>query len=125
MEKFNYSECVSEHDGYAVTKDGRKVRLLCNDAGSGYSIVGLLGEDKQPFLFARDGSHLRDSESTMDLFTPSKRIKRSYWVNVYGISSASVSRLYKTKNIADGYAGSARLACVEVKIECEEGEGLD
>ena len=50
------------------------------------------------------------------------KIQRKFGVN---INPKSISyRTYKTKRSADHYATFNRIACVEVVIEFEEGEGL-
>lgn len=41
--------------------------------------------------------------------------KRKGWINVYPYSGDDV--MYNNKEIADRYAGSARIACVEIEYE--------
>jgi hypothetical protein len=59
-------------------------------------------------------------EGPYDLIEVKPRIKRTMWVNVFPHTTA----MFSHKLDADAYAGSARLACVKVEIDCEEGEGL-
>lgn len=124
MKKFDYDECFLNHDGYAITRDGRKARLLCDDRKGKYPIVGIVGEDENIETFLEDGRHDEYTIRTeADLFTPSKRIKRACWVNIY--KDSVLGNLYDTKKRADEFDNHDRLACVEVPIDCFEGEGLD
>lgn len=74
MKKFNYQKCMEEHNGYAVTRNGRKARLLCNDLTGCYSIVAIvaiIGEVEEVLSFWTDGLFNHAGEETeFDLFTP-------------------------------------------------------
>ena len=67
----------------------------------------------------QDGTQL-DFGGHYDLIELKPRIKRTLWVNVFPHTTA----MFSHKLDADVYASSARLACVKVEIDCEEGEGL-
>ena len=49
------------------------------------------------------------------------RIKLTAWANVYPSGDIGTHR---TRDIADSGALADRVACVQVEIDCEEGEGL-
>lgn len=51
--------------------------------------------------------------------------KRVYdkWVNIY--SNTRDETIWPTKALADRYASSHRIACIHVRQEYEEGEGLN
>lgn len=55
-----------------------------------------------------------------------KKIKVKFWVNVYsdGKSGTRLSIVYTTRELADAYATTARIACICVEKEVTEGEGL-
>lgn len=131
MKKFSFSECMEEHDGYAATEDNRAVRLFCNDFRSCESnppvVVGVLKQDKRDILlyFEQDGKRCNYSNSPYNLFTPSKRIKRTYWTNIYPESRNCTGLKWISRSEARKHAGIDVLACVEVTIDCFEGEGLD
>ncbi len=120
MKKFDYDECIKDHGGYAVTRGGLKVRLLCDDKSGGYPIVGL-GEYGGVLTFAADGKR-EFQDLSCDLFTPSKRIKKTYWVNIRSNHNISIFHSKKEANFED--VDIKKLACVEIEIDCEEGEGL-
>ena len=67
----------------------------------------------------QDGTQL-DFGGHYDLIELKPRIKRTMWVNVF----PNATTVYLHKKDADIYAGSSRLACVKVEIDCEKGEGL-
>ena len=67
----------------------------------------------------QDGTQL-DFGGHYDLIELKPRIKRTLWVNVFPHTTA----MFSHKLDADVYASSARLACVKVEIDVEEGEGL-
>jgi hypothetical protein len=104
------------------TRDGREVRIYAIDGldthsvhGAMYTIGGWLS-----YTWRKDGSYFSDMDYEDDLIEVKPRIKRTVWVNVFPHTTA----MFSHKLDADAYAGSARLACVKVEIDCEEGEGL-
>ena len=60
--------------------------------------------------------HMQD----IDLIEVKPRIQRTVWLNVF----PNTITTYFHRLDADNYAGSSRLACVKVEIDCEKGEGL-
>lgn len=108
------------------TRDGRPVRLLCVDRKrrgqiSGFPICGLVEMEGTEYIswWSVDGVHFAHSPQE-DLIEIKPHIKRELWVNVYDNGAES----HNIRRNADFYAGSQRLACVKVEIDCEEGEGL-
>ena len=59
-------------------------------------------------------------EGHYDLIEVKPRIQRTMWVNV----CPNATTMFLHKLDADAYASSARLACVKIEIDVEEGEGL-
>ena len=51
-----------------------------------------------------------------------KTLRVCLWLNVY---DGGISYQYGTRTLADMEASSARLACIEIDREVEEGEGLN
>lgn len=104
------------------TKDGRAVRVLCTDGPGEYPVAGYIEGEMNPRSWSLNGQiHKRTPHSQLDLENVPQRIQREYWVNVYPNGSGS---LCGTRQRADCLAGSGRLACVKITIDCEEGEGL-
>lgn len=51
-----------------------------------------------------------------------RRIVRDVWINVYGKDFSDL--VHKTREDADLSAAPNRIACVRVRIDCYEGDGL-
>jgi len=134
MKKFNYDECMEKHGGKAVTRDGRTVRLLCNDFNGMDDRMPVLAITQHSNLgtdliscFTKEGFHDPNMNgSELDLFTSSKRIQREVWMNIYSTEHPSDSGVgsHITKGRADEMDSLGRLACIKIIIDCEEGEGL-
>jgi hypothetical protein len=102
------------------TRDGRKVRILCTDAGEPFPIVGIC-EDLTSGRFAQrwtaDGYYLDNGkQDRVDLIQAP--VKRTVWINIY----KDGAYMYESKYDADMNCEPTRIACV--KVEFEEGEGL-
>ena len=104
------------------TRDGREVRIYATDGGGEVPVHGAV---KGPTgwvscCWQRDGVQMF-YEDTYDLSEVKPRIKRTVWLNVYADKSGDYSQ---ARSIADCMAGPNRIACVDVEIDCEAGEGL-
>jgi len=107
------------------TRDGREVKVYAVDGGGSEPVHGAIkvGINRWDiFKWHADGSYLAKSGSDADLVEVKPRIQISCWINVYPEGGLSIS--HKTKELADAVGSTNRLACVEIKIDCEEGEGL-
>ena len=107
------------------TRDGLKVRIYATDAGGDSPVHGSIFKDGvwiqeswSPSGYC-DLINCRLSEWDLVEFKP--RIKIKVWVNVYPGGGGT---LYASKEEADSVAADSRLACIEITIDCEEGEGL-
>ena len=103
------------------TRIGDEVRIYALDGGDIYPVHGAF-KDLGGWVscsWARDGSKTI-LEGPFDLIEVKPRIKRTMWVNLF----PNATTVYLHKKDADIYAGSSRLACVKVEIDCEKGEGL-
>jgi hypothetical protein len=108
------------------TRDGREVRIYATDGGGAYPVHGaVLGTNFWSATnWSQNGSYrINHDDHELDLIEVRPRIKRSYWVNLYPSSSWTLD-LFDTREKADGHAGSSRVACVRLEIDCEHGEGL-
>ena len=107
------------------TRDGREVRILMTDGGDWSFPVIAAFKDKDgrwwPLHLTSVG-RLGAHESALDLIEVKPRIKREVWVNVYPHPLSDC--VYNDKQTSDTRAGHARIACVKLVIDCEEGEGL-
>ena len=103
------------------TRDGHEVRIYALDGneprpvhGAFKSQTGWVGS-----CWQRDGVQMVHA-GPYDLIEVKPRIKRTMWLNV--CPNTITTHFHKLD--ADNYAGSSRLACVKVEIDCEKGEGL-
>ncbi len=107
------------------TRDGREVRIYAVDGGGDFPNHGAYHHPDGtwvPCQWVPSGKFLAGSEHPRDLIEAKPRIKREVWVNVYPGGIIDVPR-YDRKT-ADDDASGARIACVKLTIDCEEGEGL-
>jgi hypothetical protein len=106
------------------TRDGRNVRILATDIKDRrYPVTAAVEISGVEYikLYTADGHYAYNEESEDDLIEVKPRIQRTYWMNVY---EHHISEAFTTKGSADRYAHEDRLACVEVNIDCEVGQGL-
>lgn len=78
MKKFNLEEFKKDPSQKVITKDGRKVRIICTDAKGDEPIVALIynkyRDEENVYTYNRDGYFYKDSYSCLDLFfAPTKR----------------------------------------------------
>jgi hypothetical protein len=103
------------------TEDGREVRIYALDAGGQTPVHGAIKRSGLWIVtsWSKEGRwSISNPENNLVEVKP--RIQREVWVNVYHSGQSA----HGTKKDADQYAGSNRIACVKVVIDCEEGEGL-
>ena len=106
------------------TRDGRPVRLYATDGGGKSPVHGAV---KKPYVgwvqtcWTVLGRVWSKGETPGDLIEVRPRIQRSIWLNVYKDCTVG----YPSKEKADESADVDRIACVEIKIDCEYGSGLN
>ena len=129
MTPFNLDLYLQNPNLPVVTRDGRKVRIICTNRKQrdvSYPIIALVGnEEGAEFTqsFTKDGKwYGEEAESNKDLFfedyTPGKH---EGWVNIIRnvvYNEAFCGKIYTSKEEAERYANSATLATA--KIEWEE-----
>ena len=103
------------------TKDGRAVRVLCTDGPGVYQVIGLVDGECRAWSWTLGGIQNTGTTGPCDLENVPQRIQREYWANIY---SDGAGGLFETKKDADRVAGTERIACVPIPIDCEKGEGL-
>jgi len=115
------------------TKGGREVRIYAVDGGGRFPVHGAVKlndgtwrqEEWTPtgsYNGEKDGHSLPNAH---DLIVVRPRIQREVWVNVFRHDDgAEFFEACESKANADLIASDARIACVKLVIDCEEGEGL-
>jgi len=108
------------------TRDGMEVRIYATDGGDGTCVHGAYRTNEGWWLSSAwhaDGRYsISDYKNDFDLIEVKRRIKRDVWLNVY--EDDNYGDCYPTKELADKYFDSRRIACVKLTIDVEEGEGL-
>lgn len=118
MRRFNFDEYLKNPSKRLVTRDGKKVRILCTDADSNKPIVALVRNRhfEQVVMYDKDGTGPTYSH---DLFFAT--VKKEGWVEVYESQDGEKfpgGIIYSTKEEAEKKASSSRLAIA--KIEWKE-----
>ena len=86
MKEFSLEEYLKNPDREVVTRDGRKVRIVCTDSdaegGPIVAVVTMADKKKQVLLFYENGKYFSlDSVSEEDLFFSST--KHTDYINLY------------------------------------------
>lgn len=110
------------------TRDGREVRIYATDGGCGGAIHGAVdvGSPSEPSWIGMQWTEIGMVMGLMgnrhDLIEVKPRRKRTVWINVY--SDTREVSAWPTRIHADKIAAVNRIACIEVDLDFEEGEGL-
>jgi hypothetical protein len=106
------------------TRDGNVVRIYAIDGVEPYTVHGAIKWEKgwKTGNWTADGKYSTTViDRHLDLVEVKPRIKQKIWVNIYPDHCCGA---YHEKRHADEMAAPHRIGCVQVEIECEEGEGL-
>ena len=122
MKKFSLEEYLKNPDREVVTRDGRKVRILCTDRKGDPPIIALVydANDGQEYGYAfySDGKFFRDGNEESDLFFAPTIVKR------WGIVYRKAERLFDTREEAEKWMAEAdegeKKFCSVCKVEWEE-----
>ena len=128
MEHFNIDEYHKFPSRKVVTRDGRKVRIICTDRKRlNYPIVALIEnkptEGESVLCYTKEGKFYTDSDlSDSDLlFAPEKH---EGWVNLYKWTNKDcayyIGSIYNSKAEAENKRGTSDKCVATIKIEWEE-----
>ena len=120
MKQFNLDEYLQNPSRKVVTRDGRKVRIVCTDKKGACPIVALVTRDdgvaEETVTYTKNGKFFKDTSYNCDLFFAPE--KHEGWVNVY--------RDLESDELYCGYVHDSeeeakkRSGIATVKIEWEE-----
>ena len=122
MEQFSLEKYLANPSRKVVTRDGRRVRVICTDMKSTtYPVVALIenGSDyEQLTTFSKNGEYAVNESSRSDLFFAPE--KHEGWVNIYeeGTNRYLEGCIYVTKEEAKRIRGYGYITTI--KIEWEE-----
>ena len=123
MKQFNLKEYLATPARKVVTRDGKRVRVICTDMKSTtYPVVALIENGsgyEQLTTFSKNGEYAVNESSRSDLFfAPGKH---EGWVNVsreeYGYEGGLI---YDSKEDAEKIAKVNKCCVATIKIEWEE-----
>lgn len=123
MEQFSLDEFLKNPTIPIVTRDGRRVRIICTDGRNNkYPIIALMQseEGKEANNYTIDGMYIDGHKTCLDLFfAPTKK---EGWVNLYRAEEELpvLGHLYNTEEEAFENKSSASVYMTTVKIEWEE-----
>ena len=122
MKAFNLDEYLKNPSQKVVTRNGRKVRIICTDAKGKYPVIALISNkngDEVSFEFTKDGLRSEGCENSLDLFF--EPIKREDWVNVYRfLSGPYCGDVLETKEEAEKMGKLSKNYITTIQIEWEE-----
>ncbi len=127
MEQFSLEKYLANPSRKVVTRDGRKVRIICTDRGDlNFPIVTLierkLGEGEVIYAHTKDGIYCNTCPTTYDLFFAPE--KHEGWVNIYKskYDGYELSQVYQRKEDAENekYINDSDVYINTIKIEWEE-----
>lgn len=101
MKEFSLEEYLKNPDREVVTRDGRKVRMLCTDRKDAKPIIALVngGFCAEPcYAFFPDGKVSSDEDNALDLFFAPTKYEG--WVNIYCAHSMSCGLIYQSEEKA-------------------------
>ena len=120
MKPFNLKEYLKNPKRKLVTRDGREVRIICENCNSSlFPIVAEVQGGIKPESFTNEGKYRSGFDSDLDLFFITE--KHEGWVNVYrayASGNMSAGHIFDTEEDAKHNADIDDIATV--KIEWEE-----
>ena len=126
MKEFNLEEFKKNPNQKVVTRNGRKVRIICTDYKNDYPIIGLITIEKNKELaynFQKNGRfYFSEKKSSLDLFFAP--IKREGWVNLYKEKDEDITHspgiIYDSEEDAKEAIKGDPEFITTIKIEWEE-----
>lgn len=130
MEQFSLTEYLKNPIRPIVTRDGRRVRIICTDRNhKEYPIVALVQTDyvESVWCYAKDGInngiYIRNTPSSRDLFfAPEPKTKKVGWINLYKDADGDPASgdLYETKEEALVHRSTGLTYLGTSKVEWEK-----
>lgn len=122
MKEFNLNEYLKDLSQKVVTKDGRKVRIICTNAKNEFPVIVLITNDDKEVLmdYNNNGKVSPDEMTDLDLFFAP--IKREGWVNIFKDEELPFINgdIYKSEKEAKEEAEGEPDYITSIKIEWEE-----
>ena len=123
MKEFSLEEYLKNTNREIVTRDGRKVRILCTDRKGDTPIIALVNDandgQEYGYAFYSDGKFFRDGGDELDLFfAPTKHTD---YINLYRDESVYfLGAVYTSEEYAKNIARGNDQYITTIKVEWEE-----
>ena len=121
MKQFNLEEYLANPNRQVVTRDGRKVRIICTDFDNpDYPVVAEINGDKWPLSSATNGESIKGRQLSCDLFfAPTKYTD---YINLYrnGGGYFLGGGVYTSEENAKYIANGDNQYITTIKVEWEE-----
>lgn len=122
MKQFNLEEYLKNPSKKIVTRDGRKVRIICTDFDNhDFPVVAEIKGHKWPLSFMTNGESIKGRQLYSDLFFAQE--KHEGWINIYKNCAGFhfPSHIYQTKKDAEKAGSDAGNGYITtIKIEWAE-----
>lgn len=127
MKAFNLDEYLKNPSKKVVTRDGRKVRIICTDVRSTFPVIALVerfNEDIEDVEeYTKDGKYYDNETNKNDLFFAPE--KHEGWLNIYRSDECGFymrgKSPYESKEKADKVAkANPKTFFTTIKVEWEE-----
>lgn len=124
MEQFSIEKYLKNPDREVVTRDGRKVRIICTDRKGDTPIIALVHNANEGqeygYAFYPDGKYFIDEDDEFDLFFAPE--KHEGWMNLYkkGIGLVIGDLVYNSEEEAKKIAAGDEDYITTIKVEWEE-----
>lgn len=123
MKEFSLEEYLKNPNREIVTRDGKKVRIICTDFDNpDYPVIGEINGNKWPCSFTTNGLLIKDGvEQPSDLFFAPE--KHEGWININkwpdGVRDSD-GIIYHTKSEVPNMPPVGIQRVATIKIEWEE-----
>lgn len=122
MKEFNLNEYLKDPFQKVVTRDMRKIRIICTNAKNEFPIIALITNDSKEVLmdYNNNGKVSPDETSDLDLFF-APNIKKG-WINIFKDNNETYTSIsiYQTKDEAEKVGKKSNYYISTHKIEWEE-----
>lgn len=122
MKEFNLQEYLANPSQKVMTRDGRKVRIVCTDMKNEQPILALITEGNREDIrfYSQNGVWCNDFPNhKLDLvFIP---IKKKGWINIFRCKTELyIGDVFETKEEAEKMGKLSKNYITTIKIEWEE-----
>ena len=123
MKEFSLEEYLKNPNREVVTRDGRKVRILCTDRKGDTPIIALVHDandgQEYGYAFYSDGKFFRDGNEESDLFFAPR--KNTDYINLYHDECVYfLGAVYTSEEYAKNIAKGNDQYITTIKVEREE-----